>query len=183
MANNKTTTAVQQDEIKELVVEARFVMRSYEQTDKNGNTVEKEYISFELVDPFGDEDFRGVALKAKWDKYDEKTNRLVRPDRVFGLMKYFARKALRQNPEVRVSVTIRPVKYKSKRSGEMVTYPAMFAAPTFVDLEDERPVEVVVKGADEANTFNFLAGKRLGISFTQREPADDYEDIGLGDNS
>ena len=58
----------------------------------------------------------------------------------------------------------------------------MFAAPTFVDLEDERPVEVVVKGADEANTFNFLAGKRLGISFTQRELSD-YEDIGLGDNS
>ena len=181
MANNKTPTAVQQD-VTELVVEARFVMRSYEQTDKNGNTVEKEYISFELVDPFGDEDFRGVALKAKWDKYDEKTNRLVRPDRVFGLMKYFARKALRQNPEVPVKVTVKPVKYKSKRSGEMVTYPAMFAAPTFVDLEDERPVEVVVKGADEANTFNFLAGKRLGISFTQRELSD-YEDIGLGDNS
>lgn len=182
MANNKTTTAVQQDEIKELVVDARFVMRSYEQTDKNGNTVEKEYISFELIDPFGDEDFRGVALKAKWDKYDEKTNRLVRPDRVFGLMKYFARKALRQNPEVPVKVTVKPFKYKSKRSGEMVTYPAMFAAPTFVDLEDERPVEVVVKGADEANTFNFLAGKRLGILFTQRELSD-YEDIGLGDNS
>lgn len=182
MANNKTTTAVQQD-VTELVVEARFVMRSYDQTDKSGNTVKKEYVGFELVDPFGDEDFRDVALKAKWNKYDDKSNRLVRPDRVFGLMKYFARKALRQNPEVRVSVTIRPVKYKSKRSGEMVTYPAMFAAPTFVDLEDERPVEVVVKGADEANTFNFLAGKMLGISFTQREPADDYEDIGLGDNS
>ena len=182
MANNKTTTAVQQD-VTEVVVEARFVMRSYDQTDKSGNTVKKEYVGFELVDPFGDEDFRDVALKAKWDKYDDKSNRLVRPDRVFGLMKYFARKPPRKNPEGRGSVTIRPVKYKSKRSGEMVTYPAMFAAPTFVDLEDERPVEVVVKGADEANTFNFLAGKRLGISFTQREPADDYEDIGLGDNS
>ena len=92
MANNKTTTTAQ-DKPNELVADARFVMRSYEQTDKSGNTVKKEYVGFELVDPFGDEDFRDVALKAKWDKYDDKSNRLVRPDRVFGLMKYFARKA------------------------------------------------------------------------------------------
>ena len=46
MANNKTTTAVQQD-VTELVVEARFVMRSYDQTDKSGNTVKKEYVGFE----------------------------------------------------------------------------------------------------------------------------------------
>lgn len=181
MANNKITTTAQQDKLDEFVVDARFIMRSYEQTDKSGKTVKKEYVAFELVDPFGDEDFRDVALKAKWDKYDDKSNRLLRPDRVFGLMKYFARKALRQNPEVPVKVTIKPVTYKSNRSGVMVTYPAMFAAPTFVDLEDERSVEVVVKGADESNTFNFLAGKKLGITFAPRELVDDYEDIGLGD--
>ena len=41
MANNKTTTTAQ-DKPNELVADARFVMRSYEQTDKSGNTVKKE---------------------------------------------------------------------------------------------------------------------------------------------
>ena len=67
MANNKITTTAQQDKLDEFVVDARFIMRSYEQTDKSGKTVKKEYVAFELVDPFGDEDFRDVALKAKWD--------------------------------------------------------------------------------------------------------------------
>lgn len=175
MANNKTTTAVQQDEIKELVVEARFIMRSFEDKDN----VKRDFLSFELINPFGDNElFQDIQLKAKWDKFDDKTGRLVRPDRVFGIMSYYAKKALRTSSEIPVKITIKPVKYKSKKSGQMVTYPAMFADPTFVELEDERPVEVVVKGANDANTFSHLAGKALGIKFTPRENSDD-EDIGL----
>ncbi len=172
MANNKTTVT-QQDEVKELVADARFITRSY----KNKDGEDKEYVAFEFVDPFHDEDFRDVALKAKWDKYDEKTNRLVRPDRVFGWMTFYARKALRQAAEVRVKVTIKPVTYKSKRTGQMVTYPSIFAQPTFLPLEDERPVEVVVKDANRYNDFLLLAGQALGIKFAPKEPVD--EDYGL----
>lgn len=161
----------------ELVVDARFVMRSFPSKDENGKEVEREFLSFELIDPFDDEDFRDIALKAKWDKYDDK-NRLVRPDRVFGYMSYYAKKALKTNAEVRVKVTIKPVSYTSKKTKEVVTYPAMFAAPTFVELEDERPVEIVVKGANNANIFGLLAGKALGIKFAPREPSDD-DDVGL----
>ncbi len=171
MANNQTT------EVKELVVDAHFVTHSFEAKDDSGKTETRDYISFELKDPFNDEDFRDIALKAKWDRYDDK-NRLVRPDRVFGYMTYYAKKALKTTDEVPVKVTIKPVKYKSKRSGEMVTYPAMFAEPTFAELEDERPVEVVVKGANNANIFGLLASKALGIKFTPRDNADD-DDVGL----
>lgn len=175
--NNQQTAAVTQNdgESKELVVDARFITRSYEDKDK----VNREYLSFELVNPFGSEEiFQDIPLKAKWDKFDEKTGRLTRPDRVFGYMSYYARKALRTNSEVPVKVTIKSVKYKSKKTGQMVTYPAMYANPTFAELEDERPVEVVVKGANDANTFDLLAGKALGIRFSPRERVDD-EDIGL----
>ncbi len=182
MANNtQQTTAVTQNdgEAKQLVVDARFIMRSYEDKDK----VNREYLSFELINPFGDEEmFQNIALKAKWDKYDEKTGRLTRPDRVFGYMSYYAKKALRTMPDVCVKVTIKPVNYKSKKTGAMVTYPAMFAAPTFAELEDERPVEVVVKGANDSNTFDLLAGKALGIKFASRDKVDD-EDIGLDGTS
>ena len=178
MANNKqqAATVTQNDgEAKELVVDARFVMRSYEDKDKKAH----EYLSFELVNPFGDEEiFQDIPLKAKWDKFDEKTGRLTRPDRVFGYMSYYARKMLRTMSEVPVKVTITPVTYKSKRNGVMVTYPAMYANPTFAELSEERPVEVVVKAANDANTFDLLAGKALGIKFAPRERVDD-EDIGL----
>ena len=113
------TTEVKNDELKELEVDARFVMRSY---DKDGKDV--EYVAFELIDPFNDVDFRDIGLKAKWDKYDDK-NRLVRPDRVFGYMTYYAKKALRTTSEVPVKVIIKPVRYKSKKTGEYVTYAAM----------------------------------------------------------
>lgn len=173
MANNKTPE-VSQPEVKELTTDARFVMRSYEQKDDNGNKKEVEFVSFELIDAFGDEDFKDIALKAKWDKFDDK-NRLVRPDRVFGYMSYYAKKVLRTEPEVRVKITITPVRYKSKKTGDMVTYPAMYAAPTFLELADERPVEVVVKGANNANIFGLLAGKALGIKFSPRENPDEEE--------
>ncbi|MDE5563212.1 MAG: hypothetical protein K2J01_06695 [Clostridiales bacterium] len=181
MANKTIASTTQQDgKAKELVVDARFVMRSYEQKDDKGNKTTKEYLSFELIEPFGsDELFKDVPLKAKWDKYDEKTNRLVRPDRVFEYMSYYARKALRSAPEVHVKVTIKPVKYKSKKSGDMVTYAAMFADPTFVELEEEKAVEVVVKGAQLAIDFELLAGKALGIKFTSNP---DPYDSGLMDD-
>ncbi len=166
-----------QQEVKELVVDAHFIMRSFDSTDSNGNSSENEYVAFELIDPFNDEDFRNVALKAKWDKYDDK-NRLVRPDRVFGYMSYYAKKALRTNPEVRVKVTIKPVNYKSKKTGKMVTYPGIFAEPTFVELADERPVEMVVKGAKYNNIFGLLSGQALGIKFASKVEMD-AEDMGL----
>ncbi len=160
-------------EVKELTVDARFVMRLF----KNKDGAEIEYVAFEFIDPFNDVDFQNVALKAKWDKYDDK-NRLVRPDRVFGYMSYYAKKALRTNPEVRVKITIKPVEYKSKRTGKMVTYPGIFAEPTFVELADERPVEMVVKGADNNNIFGLLAGQALGIKFASKDDLDP-EDLGL----
>lgn len=172
----EATNVRQQEAVKELVVDARFVLRSFDADDGNGKKISKDYVSFELIDPFKDEDFRDIALKAKWDKLDDK-GRLVRPDRVFGYMSYYARKELRKAPEVHVKVTIKPITYKNKKTGEFVTYPGMYAAPTFVELEDERPVEVVVKGVINANIFVLLAGKALGISFTSREEND--EDIGL----
>lgn len=171
MANKITTP--ENETVKELVVDARFIMRSFKAKDGT----DKEYVSFELMDPFKDEDFRDIALKAKWDKYDD-NNRLVRPDRVFGYMTFYAKKALRTAPEFRVKVTIKPVTYKSKKTGEMVTCAAMYAEPTFVELEDERPVEVVVKGADNNNIFGLLASKALGIKFSGKGELDP-DDIGL----
>ena len=171
--NKKTTT-----EVKELVVDARFIMRSYER-EKDGKKENVEFLAFELVDPFEGEDFKNIALKAKWDKYDDK-NRLVRPDKVFGWMSYYARKALRENPEVPVKVTIKPVRYQSKNTNDWVTYAAMYAEPTFVELEEERPVEVVVKGAMDRNTFELLASKALGIKLT-KPVSDDDDDVGLMD--
>ena len=122
-------------------------------------------------------DFRDIGLKAKWDKYDDK-NRLVRPDRVFGYMTYYAKKALRTTSEVPVKVIIKPVRYKSKKTGEYVTYAAMYAEPTFVELSEERPVEVVVKGAMPSNIFGLLASKALGIKLTAKSEIDP-DDIGL----
>ena len=177
MANNKTTTAVQQDEIKELVVDGQFVMCSFKRKDGS----EKPYAGLKLIEPFPGELFKNVELKAKWDKVDD-YGRLVRPDRVFGYMKYYAEKALRTVSEILVKITIKLVKYKSKRTGETVTYPAMFVDPTFVELEDEGPVEVLVRDVEERNKFELLAGKALGIKKISRELSD-YEDIGLGDNS
>ena len=181
MANKTTTPTTQQDgKAKELVVDARFVMRSYQKSDDKGNKTDVPYLSFELIEPFGsDELFKDVPLKAKWDKYDDKTNRLVRPDRVFEYMSYYARKALRTAPEVPVKVTIKPITYPSKKKNQMVTYAGMFADPTFVELADERPVEVVVKGAQFAIDFELLAGRALGIKFTPN--ADPY-DSGLMDD-
>lgn len=178
MANNKTTTAAQQDKLDELVVDARFIMHSFKRKDGS----ETKYARLDLISPFPGESLENVELKAKWDKFDD-YNRLVRPDRVFGYMKYYAEKALRIASEIPVKVTIKPVTYKSNRLGVMVTYPAMFVAPTFAELEDERPVEVLVRDVSERNIFELLASKALGIKTTTREPADDYEDIGLGDNS
>lgn len=173
MAN--TTTVAQESKVEELAVDARFIMRSYK--DKDGNDV--EFLAFELINPFGDDEiFQNIVLKAKWDKYDEKSGRLVRPDRVFGYMSYYAKKSLRTALEVPVKVTIKPVSYISKRTKEKVTYPAMFAEPTFVELLDERAVEVVVKGANDANTFVLLASKALGIKFTAKDYAD-VDDVGL----
>ncbi len=170
MVNNQTT---QTNATNEIVVDAHFVTRTF--TGKDGK--ENEYVSFELIDPFDDEDFRDVALKAKWDKYDD-NNRLVRPDKVFGYMSYYAKKALRTQEDVKVKVTIKPVTYKSKKTNELVTYAAMYANPTFVELEDERPVEVVVKGATQNNIFGLLAGKKLGIKVTGKTDIDP-DDIGL----
>ena len=66
MAN--TTTVTQESKVEELAVDARFIMRSYK--DKDGNDV--EFLAFELINPFGDDEiFQNIALKAKWDKYDE----------------------------------------------------------------------------------------------------------------
>ncbi len=179
MVKQQTTT--QNDEVKELVVDARFFMDSYEKKDKDGNMIGNvEFVSFELINPFGDEDFSHVPLKARWDKVDG-NNRVIRADRVFDYMKYYAKKALRTAEEVKVKVMIRPVTYKSKRSGKMVTYPGMFAYPTFIELADEKPVEVVAKGMinglSAANIFGLLAGKALGITFTSNVDPD--EDIGL----
>lgn len=170
MANTATT---QNTAVNKLVVDAHFIMRSFE--GKDGKSA--EYLAFELKDPFNDEDFRDIALKAKWDKYDDK-NRLVRPDRVFGYMSYYAKKALRSASEVPVKVTISPVTYKSKKTNEMVTYAAMHAEPTFVELAEERPVEVVVKGATQNNIFGLLASKALGIKLTAKSEIDP-DDIGL----
>ena len=178
MANQKTSTT--EATVKKLVVDARFIMRNFEQKDDNGNKTTRDYLSFELIEPFGAEELlKDVALKAKWDKYDDK-NRLVRPDRVFSNMSYYARKALRTAPEIPVKVTIEPVTYKSKKSNEMVTYAAIFAEPTFKELEDEKPVEMVVKGAQAAMDFALLAGKALCIKV---KPKDDDDDIGLMDNN
>ena len=175
MANKTTQTT--QEAVRKLEVKARFIMRNYEQKDDNGNKTTKDYLSFELVEPFGPEELlKDVPLKAKWDKYDEKTGRLVRPDRVFSNMSYYARKALRTAPEIPVRVTIEPVTYKSKKTGDMVKYAAIFAEPTFTELEDERPVEMVVKGAQAAMDFALLAGKALGITV---KPKDDDDDTGL----
>lgn len=174
MANNKTTE-VRNDEVKELIVDARFVLRSFQAEDKT----EHEFLAFELIDAFKDEDFRNIALKAKWDKFDPKTGKLVRPDRVFGYMSYYAKKALKTSPEVRVKVTLKPVTYKNKKTSKMFTYVGMFADPTFIELKDEKPVEVVVKGANDRNTFELLAGKALGVKYTSNDDeADDY-DVGL----
>lgn len=177
MANNKSTTAEQQTKVNELVVDAHFVLRSFDAKDDNGKAETRDYLSFELMDPFKDEDFQDIALKAKWDKFDDK-NRLVRPDPVFSYMGYYAKKALKTAAEVRVKVTIKAVTYKSKKTGKTVIYPAMFADPTFAELEDERPVEVVVKGANNANIFGLLASKALGIKFTTRDDSDP-DDVGL----
>ena len=182
MANNKTPEVRQNDgEAKELVVDARFIMRSYEKKQDDGSKSLVEYLSFEFINPFGDdEDFQDVQLKAKWEKHDAKTGRLTRPDRVFGWMSYYAKKALRTAQDFRVKATIKAVTYKSKRNGAMVTYPAIFVDPTFVELQDERPVEVVVKDVENANYFLLLAGNALGIRFSSREELND-EDIGLND--
>lgn len=165
---NQTTAKVNAIE-----VDARFVMRSFEGNDGKM----QEYLSFELIDAFNDPDFRDIALKAKWDKYDDH-NRLVRPDRVFGYMRFYAKKALRTNPEVRVKVLIYPVTYKSKRTGQSVTYPGIFADPTFSEIDDQQPVELVVKGADNNNTFGLLASKALGIKLTPKDDGDP-DDFGL----
>lgn len=177
MANQKTSTT--EAVVKELVVKARFIMREFEQKDDNGNKTTREYLSFELIEPFGPEELlKDVALKAKWDKYDEK-NRLVRPDRVFSNMSYYARKALRKAPEVPVTVKIRPVTYQSSKTKEMVSYAGIFADPTFTELEDEKPVEMVVKGAQVAMDFALLAGNALGIKYKPKHDDDPY---GLMDN-
>lgn len=170
MANK--AIAQEQSTIDELVVDARFVMRSYERKDKDGRVIDKqEYVSFELIDPFNDEDFTDVVLKAKWDRYDDK-NRLVRPDRVFGYMTYYAKKLLRTVPEIPVKVTIRPVSYINKKK-EKVVYAGMFAAPTFVELDGERDVEVMAKLAQDNNIFGLLAGKALGITITGKVDNED----------
>ena len=171
---NKNSTPVQNEAVKELVVNAHFVMRSFKADDGD-----RDFLSFELIDAFKDEDFRDIVLKAKWDKYDEKTGKLVRPDRVFGRMSFYAKKALRTAPEVPVKVTIKAVKYPNKKTKKEVTYAGIFAEPTFVELEDEGPVELVVKNANDRNIFEMLAGQVLGIKITRKDDEDDPTDIGL----
>lgn len=175
MANNKTTTTEVNDGVKTLTVDAKFVMSSFERKDG----MKQEYAELILIEPFKNEELKNLTLAAKWDVYD-KFNRLIRSDRVFDCMKYYAKKALRNVPEVPVKVTIKPVSYKSKKTGMTVTYPAMYVDPTFVELEDEFPVEVVVKSPEDSNVFFMLACKALGIKFTPKEESDDA-DIGLVD--
>lgn len=172
---NKKSTPVQNKAVKELVVDAHFVMHLFTADDG----VEREFLSFELIDPFNDKDFCNVVLKAKWDKYDDKTGKIVRPDRVFGRMGFYAKKTLRTAEEVPVKVTIKPVTYKNKKTQKMITYAGLFADPTFVELEDEGCVELVVKNANDRNIFEMLAGKALGIKITRKDDEDDPTDIGL----
>ncbi len=167
--NNKAAT-----EVKELTVDAKFVMGSFERRDG----MKQEYAELILIEPFKNEELKNLILAAKWDVYD-KFNRLIRSDRVFDCMKYYAKKALRNVPELPVKVTIKPVTYKSRKTGQMVTYPAIYVDPTFVELEEERPVEVIVKDSADSNVFFMLACKALGIEFGSKDV--DYDDIGLPD--
>ena len=178
MVNSKATTEVN-DGVKTLTIDAHFVMGSYKRKDGT----EVSTVNLKLIKPFQGEDLEEVELKAKWDKRDENTGRVIQVDRVYGLMEYYAGKALKTVPEVPVKVTVTPERYKSKKTGNWVTVAAIYADPTFPELEDEKSARMVVKDVREDNTFGFLAGKALGITITPKEMPgdDDVGDVGLMD--
>ena len=171
MVNSKATTTEVNDGVKTLTLDAHFVMGSYKRKDGT----EVPTVNLKLIKPFPDEDLEEVELKAKWDKRDESSGRVIQVDRVYGLMEYYAKKALKTVPEVRVKVTVVPERYKSKRSGNWITVAAIYADPTFPELEHEKSARMVIKDVREDNTFGFLAGNALGIRVTPREVSD--EDI------
>lgn len=175
MANNKTTTTEVNCGVKSLTVDAHFVMGSYKKRDGT----EVPTVNLKLINPFNDDDFVEIELKAKWDKRDE-NGRVIQVDRVYGLMEYYAKKALRTASEIKVKVTITPERYKSKKTGNWITVAAIYADPTFPELEHEKSARMVVKDVKEDNTFGFLAGKALGITVTPKEDPDDT-DVGLMD--
>ena len=148
-----------QSEVKEIELTAQIVSRSF----TNEETKETlEYVSIELPDPFGDEDFRDIGITPKWKD-------------AANVFKFYAKKALRTNPVVEFPVTIKPLSYRNKAK-KQVTYPGIVGINPF----DGREIEFRVKGKDKddknVSIFNHLARIALGLN---PEDPDNPEDNGL----
>lgn len=123
------------------VLDAVVKMSSYE--DETTKEV-REYVGMELVDPFGDEDFRDVSISPKWDDARE-------------IFKFRAKKALRTAETVPFKVTLKVMSYDNKKK-RTVTYPGLMGISPF----DGRQIEFIVKGK-RALVFDELARIALGL--------------------
>lgn len=144
-----------QKTVEKIELTAQILLRSFtdEETKK-----ELDYVSVELPDPFGDEDFVDVAITPKWQN-----------DEV--MFKFYAKKALRKTDKVEFPVTIKALSYTAKDK-KVITYPGIVGINPFSGRELEFRVKGKSKDDKNVVIFKNLARELLGLT-----PED--EDIGL----
>ncbi len=135
---------------KELI--AKILIDSFETDEKEM----REYLAIRLPDPFGDEDFVNVAIAPKWED-DE------------SVFKYYAKKALRTEPEIEFPVTLKVLEYKNKKKNKTVRYAGLIGISPF----NGRELEFRIKSKEKAAVFTELAGKLLGLDISQSSEVDE----------
>jgi hypothetical protein len=137
----KTEQAQQSEQV--IKMKVRVTLKDVVKED----TKEKiTYVSAELPDPFGDEDFRDVGIEPKWKDQQ-------------AIFKFKAKKALKLTDEIVFDVELKPLSYKIKNSKKTVTYPGLICYSPF----DGRKLELQVKGENQRAVFQDIAYDRLGL--------------------
>ena len=150
----KEQTQTQQTEaqaVAPIKLTAKILLRNYTKEDTKEVI---DYVSVELPDPFLDPDFVDVAIEPKWRD-------------VNSVFRFYAKKALRNAPEIEFSIEIKVLSYLNKAK-KKVYYPGIVGVSPF----NGRELEFRVKGENNQAIFDELARKHFGL----RKDPDELDD-------
>lgn len=143
MAKEQTTINEQQLKEQTIKLNAKILLRNYIKEDTN-ETV--DYVSVEMPDAFGDEDYRDIAIAPRW-KNDE------------SVFKFYARKALKTTDELEFPIEIKVLSYLNKKTKKKVYYPGIVGKSPF----NGRELEFRVKSESNQAVFDELARNIFGL--------------------
>lgn len=150
MAKEQTTINEQQLNEQTIKLKAKILLRNYVKEDTNESV---DYVSVELPDAFGDEDYVDIPIAPKWKDADS-------------VFKFYARKALKTTDELEFPVEIKVLSYLSKKTKKKVYYPGIVGVSPF----NGRELEFRVKSESNQAIFDELARNIFGL----RKDPDEY---------